>query len=358
MWSDSTQQDGGRVMLGGRIVTPYKVEFVTKEKVHPQKGEIGFNILKTGICGSDLLAYRGKHKYVTFPLIMGHETVGIVEEVGEDVSHIRPGDMITVQPQIVCGECYACKHDALNVCENKIFFGINIDGFFAEYCVTPAWNAIPLPKGMSSDLGMLCEPFSVASNAVDKGGVEPGMRVVVMGGGTIGNCVAQVAKAHGAEVLITDISPQKLALAEEAGIHHCMNTEGKSLQECIDVAFNNEKADVIFDCCAIPSVFNEAIACAGNSSVIVMVGTFETDVTVDLTQLQRREIKLLSVMQYNRKHFLEAIDLLSEGKLYTSNFIGGRYKLSELDQAFEYYDKNGAGILKIAIEMEGAENDT
>ncbi len=114
-----------------------------------------------------------------------------------------------MQPQVFCGTCYACTHGSTNVCESLSFMGVHQEGFFAEYCVVPAWNVVKMPENTTEDMAMLVEPFAVANNAVRKGKVKAGSRVVVIGAGTIGNLVAQAAVALGAEVMITDVLDNK-----------------------------------------------------------------------------------------------------------------------------------------------------
>lgn len=338
-------------MLAVRLTAPYTL--IDKGVPKPQlkkDDDVLFEVLQTGICGSDVLAYHGKHKYISYPLVLGHECVGRVLEVGSKVENVMPGNLITIQPQIVCGECYACRHDYINVCEKKVFMGINTDGFFTEYYVCSEFNTVKLPENFTSDKGMLVEPFAVGANAAEKADPVPGKRIVVLGAGTIGNCTAQILKAQGAEVLITDIQEVKLEYAKSCGIHHCVNTRNVPLRQAIGESFGGRGADAIVDCCAVASYFDEVIESASNASRVVLVGTYEANVNFDVTRVQRREIHLFSVMQYVRRHYLTAIELLGNGSIHLDDFICARYKLAELKKGFQYFDAN-PGTMKIAVEM-------
>lgn len=337
-----------KTMKRVNLIAPFQMRCEDVAEPEPGRGEVKFKPIQIGICGSDMLAFHGKHKYVTLPHVMGHECVGVVEAIGENVSEFHVGDLITVQPQLVCGTCYPCRHGFPNVCENKRFMGINADGFYCEHYVCPAENAIKLPEGFSLDKGMLIEPFAVACNANDRGMVGRDKNVVVLGAGTIGNCVAQVAEALGANVAITDISDSKLEMARYCGIKKAYNTKNKTLRDVVQDAFH-DYADIVIDCCAIPAVINQAIEDMGNASRLVLVGTFEEDVKLDLTKVQRRELQLVGVMQYNRKHYLQAIDLLKRDKVCSEKMIQARFNLCEAQKAFEYVDNHAQTVLKVAL---------
>lgn len=336
------------VLTAPRKVQIWERDFPTVTAPH----DVVFRILQTGICGSDTLAFRGGHKAVEYPRVLGHECVGYVVEVGTAVTLAAVGDHITIQPQIVCGKCYPCRHGRINVCDNKKFMGINEDGFFTEYYKCDESNVVKLPKEMTPDMGMLIEPFAVGANAAERAGASPGKNIVVVGAGTIGNCTAQIAKASGANVLIVDIKDGRLRYAEKCGIQHCTNTLRITLQQAIDNAFGNAGADAMIDCCGVPELLQSMVECAQGASRIILVGTYEREVLMDMIRLQRNEIDIISVMQYVRHHYLRVIDLMLEGKLHLEGFIGKRFSLVELQQAFEYLHGPDIDIMKVAIESD------
>ena len=151
----------------------------------PEVDQALLKIYQCGICGSDIQIYHGLHPFAKKPLVMGHECVAEVVRTGSGVLDLVPGDLVTVQPQIFCHTCQACRSGHSNVCENMNFMGVHTDGFFAEYAAVPAWNVLRLDHGISRDAAMLTEPVAVAVNAARKGRVMTGMRVAVVGAGTI-----------------------------------------------------------------------------------------------------------------------------------------------------------------------------
>lgn len=339
-------------MLTVKTVAPYELECINSDIPEISENEVLIKMVKVGICASDVQVYHGKHKYVSFPLVQGHEGVGIVEKVGKQVIHVKHGDLAVVQPHLSCGECYACRKGRHNVCESLRGMGIRADGMFTEYLAAPSWNIIKLPESITSDMGMLVEPIAVGVNAVRQGALKRGDRAVVLGAGTIGNFTAQVAKAIGAEVLITDIEDEKLKLAARHGIKHCVNTRKKDLRNEISRCFDGNRADVIFDCVTVKESFAQALECAASASTIVIVGNFKEPITIEMPLLQRREIALISVMGNVRENWLEAIDLLLQNKIDISEIITIRFPLIDLKKAFEYIDSEAGKTMKVAIEMQ------
>jgi len=337
-------------MLETVITAPYKIE--TRDVPVPQikRGEVLVRMSRGGICGSDIQVYHGLHRYMEYPLVQGHEGTGYVVEVGADVKGLEVGDLVVMQPQFACGECFACKRGRQNVCENLTHYGISLPGLFTEYVAVPEWNAIKMPKELSPDCSVFVEPFSVACNAMYQGNVKPGDRVVVIGAGQIGNFVAQAAKLWGAEVLIVDMLQSKLDMARIHGIHHCVNIQEESMRDAIHRVFGDRGVHVIFECAATEASFTEAIACASKSSTIVVVGGFKKPYLLEIPLLQRREIALHSVMGTSRESFLQAAELVAGNRVDLTGAISAHYPLKDLAKAYEYIDEVG-NTMKVLLDI-------
>jgi L-iditol 2-dehydrogenase len=315
-------------------------------------GQVLVKMLSVGICASDVQVFHGKHKYASFPLIQGHEGVGVVVETGSGVDHVAEGDHVNIQQQLACGACYPCRKGRHNVCLSLKGIGILADGLFAEYFASPAWNAIKLPKNFENDKGMLTEPASVGVNSATVAKMRPGERAVVIGAGIIGNFTAQACLAMGAaDVLITDIADAKLERAKQNGIPHCLNTAGIELKEAIARAFKGELPDAIFDCAGSPATIHAAIAAAANASRVVIVANFKEAVTFEIPSFQRREIALLSVMGTVKESTIEAVNLLHEGKIRIDGIVSKRFPLDDMLDAYRYIDDNPLTVMKVAIDI-------
>jgi L-iditol 2-dehydrogenase len=344
--------DGGEhMMLQTMITAPGTIEYRHVDIPFIGDDEVLVEMQRAGVCASDVQVYHGQHRHVLYPLVQGHEGCGVVVRKGKLVNHVAIGDLVTVQPQLACGLCFACRQQRFNVCETLRHFGISHEGLFEESVRVPSWNAVRLPRGMDAELGALVEPAAVAINAARKGNIQPGYRVVVMGAGIIGNYVAQVAQHLGAEVILTDVLPNRLELAASQGIHHCIDTRSMDLKTEITRVFGDQGVHVIYDCAAVLASFEQALNCASNASSIVIVGNFKVLFELDITRLQRREIALLSVMGTSRDNFLESVQLLAGGIIRTKGVVSRVFPLDQLDKAYTFIEQNPSEAMKVMLQF-------
>ena len=339
-------------MLQVNMPEAFKIEY--RELPIPKIGndDVLVQMKRVGVCGSDIQIYHGKHKYMKFPVVQGHEGSGVVARIGAGVQGIKVGDRVTIQPQVVCGECAPCRSGHYNVCKNLKVYGVHTGGMFAEYFSVPAAKVLVLPETLSFDEGALVEPAAVATGAIRRCGNLTGLNVVVLGAGAIGNLVAQVAVASGArKVVITDINQKRLAIAEKCGIHACVNTREKKLKEVILEQFGDDEADIIIDCAGIKAIFNEAVAAARCSSKIVIVANYKEPVEVELPLFQRREVDLLGIMMYVREDFERAIDLMSRKAINTKSLISDYFDIRQIEEVYPYIDNNTENVMKVVIKI-------
>ena len=188
------------------------------EKPVPAKGEVLIKVKRMGICGSDIHAYYGKHPTIYLPVVQGHEFSGVVEALGEGVTGFEIGEPVTARPQYTCGECYHCRSGHENICHDLQVIGCNgkVPGAAQDYISLRSHLVFKLPDNLNYDDGAMVEPVAVAVAAVKTFTYDiKGKNILVFGAGTIGNLVAQVAKAEGAKsVLITDVCDEKLEIAK------------------------------------------------------------------------------------------------------------------------------------------------
>jgi L-iditol 2-dehydrogenase len=337
-------------MLQYRLTAPYSFERSETEKPKPQKGEALLKIHSIGICGSDIQMYHGKHKYMTYPVVIGHEASATVEETGEGVDVVKAGDKVTVEPQIFCGKCYPCSIGRFNVCENLKVMGVHADGFCREYAVVGASYLHRCPQDMNEELLSLVEPVAVGVGSVKRAGSWQGLNIAVVGAGTIGNCAAQAAKALGAgKVLIADVSAERLKFAEGCGIEHRADTSKVSLSDAIKDAFGPRKADVIIDAAGVPASMHAILDAARRSSVVVVTGNFKEPLTFEAPVIQRQEISIVGHMMYVREDFGDAIRFMESGEIKVGGLITQRFPVSELKDAFEFIDAHPDRVMKVIV---------
>ena len=339
-------------MLQVKMTEAFKMQFLDVPVPEPGDEEILIQVKRIGVCGSDIQVYHGRHKYMRFPVVQGHEGAGLVARVGRRVRDFQPGERVTVQPQVFCGECAPCRSGHYNVCQHLKVYGVHADGMLSEYFAVPASKALRLPDSMSFDEGALVEPASVATGAIRRCGDLKGKNVLVLGAGAIGNLVAQVARASGARrTAITDINANRLLIARHCGIDAAIDTRGRNLREVIGEQFGEDGADFIIDCAGVPALFVEALAAARCSSKLVVVANYKEPVQIEIPLLQRREIDVLGIMMYLREDFGRAIELMKNKAIRTAPLISDYFPIQRMAQVYPYIDAHPDKVMKVIVKV-------
>jgi L-iditol 2-dehydrogenase len=335
------------------MVAPGKIEFRQVECPTPLPEEVLIKIERIGVCGSDIHVYHGLHPYTRYPVVQGHEVAGVIAEIGKDVTGFEIGEPVVFMPQVTCGTCYPCRHDMEHICDQLKVMGFQTGGAAQEYFAVPAAKVLKVPANISLDQAALIEPISVAVHALSRYGDVRGKNVMVLGAGTIGNLVAQVAQASGArKVLITDISEYKLDLARACGIRCAVNTSRVNLSDEIAQELGPDKADVILECVGVQDTITHAIEDARKGSVIVVVGVFGKKPLVDLGLVQDRELTLTGTLMYQKKDYERALQLVSRGLLHLDAMITHRFPFDQYLQAYHSIEQLKGECLKVMIEMQ------
>lgn len=334
------------------MTAPGVIEYRDVEAPTPKDDEVILATKRIGVCGSDIHVFHGLHPYTSYPVVQGHEIGGLVHAVGKNVTDLKPGDKITFMPQVVCGECYPCKHGMYHICEKLKVMGFQTGGAGQEYFALPRENVLKLPDDMPLDYAAMIEPIAVTAHALARGGGAEGKRVIVLGAGPIGNLTAQVAKASGAKaVMITDISPYKLDKARRCGIDLAVNTAQENLGDAIAKHFGAEKADLILECVGVEATMTDAINYARKGSTIVVVGVFGKKPTVDLGLVQDRELTLTGTLMYQRVDYERAIELVAGGKMVLSEMVTHRFPFERYLDAYHAIENSKGEYLKVMIEL-------
>lgn len=339
-------------MKRANLVEAYRIDLEEVDKPSISADQVLLKIHAIGICGSDIQMYHGLHKYMTFPVVIGHEVAASIAEVGENVTDYKVGDLVTIEPQVFCGECYPCQIGRFNVCEHLKVMGVHQDGLACEYFAVEPKYLHPCPEGMSDNCMALVEPLAVGVGSVKRAGDVTGKNVVVVGAGTIGNLTAQAAKALGAaKVMITDVFDPKLELARKSGIELAVNTANISLKDAIIEHFGVQKADVIIDAAATRGSFMSILDAARPSSKIIVTGNYKAEMTLELPVIQRQEIEMIGHMMYVREEFTDAIAMLSDGRVNIEHVVTKEFPFEQITDAFKFIEDNAQTVMKVVVKM-------
>ncbi len=343
-------------MLQQVMMAPGEIIFREIEKPAPRTGEVLVKIMKIGICGSDIHVYHGEHPFTKYPITQGHEVSGRIEALGGGVKNLHIGQKVTIEPQEVCGNCYPCRHGQYNLCESLKVMGFQITGTASEFFVVDAAKVTPLPDDMTYNEGALIEPLAVTMHAAKHFSGLKGAKVAVLGCGPIGILLAQSCKALGAaEVLITDISDTRLAIAKTCGIDYTVNTKQADFGEAMTTCFGPDKADVIYDCAGNNITMGQAIKYARKGSKLVLVAVFSSMATIDLAVLNDHELDLDTSMMYRHEDYLDAIRYVQEGKIQLKPLMSKHFALRDYLSAYQYIDANRESTMKVLIDVDAGE---
>jgi len=332
----------------GRVVEPGVVDFLYRKVDNPGPRQVLVKIVSSAICGSDLHIFKGKHPSAPLPVTIGHEFSGEVVAVGSEVTKVKIGDRVTVEPVVICGKCCACKTGNYGYCENISFTYRNGDGAMADYITVEEPYLYKLPEHLSYDAGALIEPLSVAVHAVRRADIKMGEKVLVIGAGAIGLLVAALCRLRGAsEVAIADFAKKRLEMALELGATRAINPYEKSVEEAVRELTGGAGVDKSFECVGMETTFNQAIMSLRKNGLATIVGIFENpNITIPATRFITHEIKVQGSQGYcwDFPIALEMSKYINLEKLITHTF-----KLDNLQKALETSIDRTSGSIKIIV---------
>jgi L-iditol 2-dehydrogenase len=317
----------------------------------PKPNEVKIKVEACGVCGTDLHIYEGAEGSAKCepPTILGHEFSGVVCEVGSDVKGLKPGDRVCVDPNDMCGGCYYCKIGKAHFCENMKGIGVTINGGFAEFCNVHEKQVYKIGENLSFEEGAMAEPVACCLHGMDLTGIETGDTVMVIGGGTIGLIMLQLAKLSGASTLIM-VEPvkQKRDMAEKLGANITIDPFNQSVQDILD-SYAIRTVNAVIECVGNKSTMQDAIKYVGKGGTAMLFGLTSPDCEIPLLPFDvfKREISIKAsfINPYTQSR---AVSLLQSGKINVRDLITDVINLDEINHVFE--DKSCRSRGKIIIK--------
>jgi len=275
----------------------------------------------------------------------------VVERLGEGVAGPPPGRTVTLLPQMVCGLCGPCRRGDYHICDALRVQGFQAPGCAQELFVAPAERVIPLPEAFTLEQGALVEPAAVAVHAVARGGPVAGRRAVVAGAGPIGNLVAQVARAEGAEVLVTDLSDYRLDVARQCGLEQTSNARREALSDAVGRVLGPAGFDLAFECVGLEDALDPLIRHVGKGGTIIVVGVFGERPRVDMGLVQDHELTLRGTLMYRREDYERAVALMQSGQVRTEPLVTMHFPFERYADAYAAIDHARDRVMKVFIDL-------
>ena len=305
-------------------------------ELHPGPGEVVIKNMVCGVCGTDVHIFHGEpgSADVNPPVVLGHEYSGEVVEVGEGVTTLKPGDHVTVDPNIYCGECVYCRNGKKQLCETMQAVGVTRDGGFGEYSLVPAAQAFKLGDSVPYEAGAMAEPVACCLHGIDLAGIKAGDRVCIVGGGAIGLIMLQLAKLSGASSLVLSEPNEKrrqvaLSLGADAAIDPTAPDAGSAYEAAL-----GDGADVVIECVGNNAAVKSAFQLAKKGATIVLFSVPKVDATFDLPlfDVYKKELTIKGSFVNPDTHE-RAVRLINSGKLDFTSIITHRFNLVQLPEA-------------------------
>ncbi|MBC7235342.1 MAG: galactitol-1-phosphate 5-dehydrogenase [Chloroflexi bacterium] len=318
---------------------PYKLEIQEWPVPEPGPDDLLIRVRACAICGSDIKGYSGKTGRRQPPIVMGHEAAGVVAKMGERVEGFQPGDRVCFDSTVYCRRCAYCLSGQPNLCSNRQVIGVSEGtyrrhGAMAEYVVVPYWIAVHMPDNLTFEQAALIETASIGVHAANRTPLKLNDTVVIVGAGAVGLVSLQAIRLKGAgRVIVTDLAPARLALAEQMGADITVRADDPQLMDKLFAATGPEGADATLEAVGVPATVSTALAITRKGGALTLIGNVTPKVEFDLQSIVSREITLYGVCASTE--YADCVELVASGRIQVDPFISERVRLEDGQAVFD-----------------------
>ena len=334
-------------MKGVQIVEPNKLQIVDLEKPQIDKeNNVLVRMVAAGICGSDVGIYHGTNAAATYPRIIGHENVGIVEEIGEGVTRVKVGDRVIIDQVTACGHCYACRKGRPNVCGNLKVRGVHIDGGYREYMAVPDRDCYLVPEILSDEEAVMIEPTTIAVQCCSRAQLESEDTVMIIGSGALGSSILRIVKLYNPKaIIVTDIDDAKLEEAKKNSATYTINSLKEDVPTKAQELTDGYGPTVTIDAACVKGSLLTALQATGNAGRVITMGFSVAPTEVNQFVITSKELDVRGSRLQNRK-FQDVIDLVNEGKVDLRGSISHTWNFEDAQAAFDFVDSHDPSYRK------------
>lgn len=327
------KRDDSGTMLRAVFLAPYEIAVEEAPIPDPPTGEALVRVAACGICGTDLKINEG-HYLGRLPITPGHEFAGIIEAVGENVTGVSVGDRVAINPNLPCRRCEFCRLGKPHLCTDSQAIGVTRAGGFAQFCSVPLELLVPVPENLELRLAAFMEPVSCCLHGIDLAGIRPGDSVIVLGGGSIGLIMLQLARAAGATfIAVSEPREEKRRLALDLGA-----TVAVTPEEVVELARSlpGSGAQVVVECVGVTTAAQQALALVRPGGTVLLFGVCPPGEKVDLEPYEvfHREITIRGCYT-NPFTDTRALSLLANGRVLVEPLITHTFSITQIAEGIE-----------------------
>ena len=339
-------------MKAVRIVKPNDLRVVDEPKpVLDEENNVLIRMTSAGICGSDVGIYHGTNAAATYPRIIGHEIVGVVEETGEGVTRVKAGDRVIVDQVNACGKCWACRHGRPNVCGNLKVRGVHIDGGYRQWIAVQEDKCYLLPDEISDRDAIMIEPTTIAIQSCSRAELTEEDTLLIIGAGALGSSILKIARLKCPNIIVADVVDEKLDEALQNGAKWKINSMKEDLEKRVREITDGYGTTVTIDAACVKDSLLNALKVTGNAGRVIPMGFSVADTIVNQFLITSKELDVRGSRLQNRK-FGEAIELIRSGRLDLNGTVSHTFRLTDAQKAFDFVDSRDPSIRKIALTFE------
>lgn len=311
-------------------------------------GQVRLAISHVGICGTDYHIFEGKHPFLQYPRVMGHEISAHVAEIAEG-STLRPGELVIVNPYLACGRCIACRRDKPNCCTSIQVLGVHTDGAMCDEIVVPETNVYPAGT-LTPEQAATVEFLAIGAHAVRRAGPTQG-RALVIGAGPIGLGTALFARIAGFEVTMSDVSTDRLYAARDRFGFESSFLSGDSALSAAMALTGNDGYDAVFDATGNASSMNAALPFVAHGGVLVFVSVVKDEIAFPDPEFHKREMSIVASRNALKQDFMHVAASIASGAVDTAKLITHRTSLEAAATDLPRWTHAKDGLIKATIRV-------
>ena len=318
-------------------------------------GDVLIHVQACGICGSDVHGYDGSTGRRIPPIIMGHEAAGVVTRVGDQVRDYSPGDRVTFDSTVSCGQCTFCARGEVNLCDTRQVLGVSCEdyrrnGAFAEFVAVPSHIVYRLPDGFQYEKAALIEAVSIAVHAAKISEIKQGSTAVVIGAGMIGLLAVQAFRHYGcSRVFAVDLEQNKLDVARSLGATQTFLATDPDLAARLNAAAGPDGVDIAVEVVGAQKSVATAIEVVRRGGTVTLIGNLSPRVEIPLQVVVTRQLRLLGSCA-SAGEYKECIELMESGAINVDPLLSAVAPLSEGAEWFDRLYRREPGLMKVILQ--------